>query len=46
MDKLGKISFTKEIASSTNLNLFVLKLKVIQGKNRVNIFAKTSIDFN
>lgn len=46
MDKTGKISFTKEIASSTNLNFFVLKLKVNQGKNRVNIFAKTSIDFN
>ena len=40
MDQTGKINFTKEIASDTCLEFLDLKLKIVAGKIKVDVFAK------
>ena len=45
MDKTGKINFTMEIASDTGLEFLDLKLKILEVKNRVDVFAKPTNSF-
>ena len=46
MDKTGKIKFTMEIASDTGLEFLDLKLKISEGKIRVDVFAKSTNRFS
>ena len=42
MDKKGKIKFTMEIAGDTDLEFLDLKLKINEGKIRVDVYAKST----
>ena len=42
MDETGKIKFTMETAGDTGLEFLNLKLKINEGKIRVDIFAKST----
>ena len=46
MDKTGKINFNMEVASDRGLEFFYLKLKIVGGKIRVDIFAKPTNSFS
>ena len=46
MDKTGNINFTLEIASDTSLEFLDLKLKIVEGKTRVDVFAKPTNSFS
>ena len=46
VDKAGKINFTKEIANGTGLKFLDLKLKIVEGKIRVDVFAKPTNSFS
>ena len=46
MDKTGKINFNMEVASDRGLEFFDLKLKIVEGKIRVDIFAKPTNSFS
>ena len=46
MDKTGKTNFTIQIASYTGLEFLDLKLKIVEGKIRVGIFAKPTNSFS
>ena len=46
MDKTGKIKFTMEIAGDTSLEFLDLKLKISEGKIRVNVYAKSTNSFS
>ena len=46
MDKTGKIKFTMEIASDTGLEFLDLKLKIVEGKIRVDVYAKPTNSFS
>ena len=46
MDKTGKIKFTMEIAGDTGLEFLDLKLKINEGKIRVDVFAKSTNSFS
>ena len=46
MDKTGKTNFTIEIASYTGLEFLDLKLKIVEGKIRVDIYAKPTNSFS
>ena len=41
MDKTGKIKFTMEIAGDISLEFLDLKLKINEGKIRVDVYAKS-----
>lgn len=45
MDKTGKIKFTMETANDTDLEFLDFKLKIVEGKIRADIFAKTTNSF-
>ena len=45
LDKTGKINFTMEIKSETGFEFLDLKLKIVEGKIRVNAFAKPTNSF-
>ena len=46
MDKTGKINFTMEIAGDTGLEFLDLRLKIVEGKIRVDVFAKPTNSFS
>ena len=46
MDKTGKTKFKMEIAGDTGLEFFDLKLKINEGKIRVDVFAKSTNSFS
>ena len=46
MDKTGKIKFTLEIAGDTGLEFLNLKLKINEGKVRVDVYAKSTNSFS
>ena len=46
MDTTGKIKFTMEIASENGLEFFDLKLKIAEGKIRVDVYAKPTNSFS
>ena len=46
MDKTGKIRFIMEIAGDTGLEFLDLKLKINEGKIRVDVFAKFTNSFS
>ena len=46
MDKTGKVKFTMEIAGDTGFEFLDLKLKIDEGKIRVDIFAKSTNSFS
>ena len=46
MDETGKIKFTMAIAGDTNLEFLDLKLKINEGKIRVDDFAKSTNSFS
>ena len=46
MDKTGKINFTMKIISDTGLELRNLKLKIVEAKIRVDVFAKCTSRFS
>ena len=46
MDKTGKIKFTMEIAGDTGLEFLDLKLKINEGKIRVDVYAKSTNSFS
>ena len=46
MDKTGQIKFTIEIAADTGLDILDLKLKINEGKIRVDVFAKSKNSFS
>ena len=46
MDKTGKIKFTMEIAGDTGLEFLDLKLKISEGKIRVDVIAKSTNSFS
>ena len=46
MDKTGKIQFNMEIAGDTGLECLDLKLKIKEGKIRVDIYAKSTSSFS
>ena len=46
MDKTGKIKFTMEIPGDTGLEFLDLKLKIIEGKIRVDVFGKPINSFS
>ena len=46
MDKTGKINFTSETDSDTGLEFLDLKHKIVEGKIRVDIFAKPTNSFS
>ena len=46
MDKTGKIKFTMGIAGDTGLEFLDLKLKINEGKIRVDVFAKSTNSFS
>ena len=46
MDKTGKIKFTMEIAGNTGLEFLDLKLKINEGKIRVDVFDKSTNSFS
>ena len=46
MGKTGKIKFTMEIAGDTVLGFLDLKLKINEGKIRVDVFAKSTNSFS
>ena len=46
MDKTGKIKFNMEIAGDTGLECLDLKLKIKEGKIRVDIYAKSTSSFS
>ena len=46
MYKTGKINFTMEIPSDTGLEFLDIKLKLVEGKIRVNVFAKPTNSFS
>ena len=46
MDKTGKINFTMEIASDKGLEFLDLKLKIVEGKIRVDVFTKPTNSFS
>ena len=46
MDETGKINFSKGFASSTGLEFLDLKFKLVEGKIRVDIFAKPTNSFS
>ena len=46
MDKTGKIKFTMEITVDTGLEFLDLKLKINEGKIRVDIYAKSTNSFS
>ena len=45
MDKTGKIKFTMEVANDNGLEFLDLRLKIIEGKIRVDVFAKATNSF-
>ena len=45
MDKAGKINFTIETACDTGLEFLDLKLKIVKGKIRIDVFAKPTNSF-
>ena len=46
MDKTGKINFTMEIAGDTGLEFLDLKLKINEGKIKVDVYAKSTNSFS
>ena len=44
--KTGKIKFTMEIAGDTDLEFLDLKLKISEGKIRVDVYAKSTNSFS
>ena len=46
LGKTGKIKFTTEIASDTGLLFFDLKLKINEGKIRINVYDKSTNSFS
>ena len=46
MDKIGNIKFTIEIAGDTGLEFLYLKLKINEGKIRVDVYAKSTNSFS
>ena len=46
MDTTGKIKFTMEIASENGLEFLDLKLKIAEGKIRVDVHAKSTNSFS
>ena len=46
MDKTGKIKFTMEIAGDTGLEFLDLKLRINDGKMRVDVYAKSTNSFS
>ena len=46
MDKTGKIKFTMEIADENGLEFLDLKLKIVEGKIRVDVYAKPTNSFS
>ena len=46
MDKTGKIKFTMEVAGDTGLGFLNLKLKIKEGKIRVDVYAKSTRSFS
>ena len=46
MDKTGKIKFTMEVAGDTGLGFINLKLKIKEGKIRVDVYAKSTSSFS
>ena len=46
MDTTGKIGFTMEIASENGLEFLDLKLKIAEGKIRVDVYAKPTNSFS
>ena len=45
LDKTSKINFTMEIENGTGLEVHDLKLKIVKGKIRVDVFAKPTNSF-
>ena len=46
IDKTGKTNFTMEILSDTGLECLDLKLKIVEGKIRIDIFVKPTKTFS
>ena len=46
MDKIGNIKFTIEIAADTGLEFLALKLKINEGKIRVDVYAESTNNFS
>ena len=46
IDKTGKIKFTMEIAGDTGLKFLDLKIKINEGKIRVDVYAKSTNIFS
>ena len=46
MDKTGRIKFAMEIAGDTGLEFFDLRLKINEGKIRLNVYAKSTNSFS
>ena len=46
MDKTGKIKFTMKIAGDTGLEFLDLKLRISEGKIRVDVYAKSTNSFS
>ena len=46
MDTAGKVKFTMEIAGENGLEFLDLKLKIAEGKIRVDVFAKPTNSFS
>ena len=46
MDKTGKIKFTMEIAGDISIEFLDLKLKINEGKIRVDVYAKSTNSFS
>ena len=46
MDKTGRIIFAMEIAGDTGLEFFDLRLKINEGKIRLNVYAKSTNSFS
>ena len=46
MDKTSKINFAMQIASDTGLGFLDLKLKIVEGKIRVDVLAKLTNSFS
>ena len=46
MDKTGKIKFTMEVAGENGLEFLDLKLKIVEGKIKVDVYAKPTNSFS
>ena len=46
MDKTGKVNLSMEIASDTSLKFLDLKLKILEGKTKADVFTKPTNSFS